>query len=333
MKLWVIKQALLQADQICLTRLQIHLLLCLAEPDIFGMVDIADFLGMCCVVIPHMFDARKFVETAEQLILEHAEAMRHAENAELAALGASRVGQLGQDGEESQEKAEVDPEAVENILKTLLNQNAIAHQNPPALPPETIWNALQTNEKEVQQTQLSSFELNGFCAEMTVDADGLCLYVDHIKKWVPIVFEMRKNKLLQRYMEEGSAEVLGIDPPDKDKLEAMFPLLPRETAQQLQPRMSSRRRSSGQSGSVGMDEHGRSLSKRLGSKQENGRLSSKELDEHGQQRNRMLSKRNSVGGDVGSLRQKEPPPGRGYARRKARVEEARMGSPDKAHPH
>merc|ERR1719401_2547679 len=111
MKLWMIKQALLQADQICLTRSQIHLLLCLAEPDIFGFVDISDFLAMCCVVIPHMFDAKKFVDAAEQLILEHAEAVRHAENAELEALGGRA--QLGQDGEESQEKTEVDPETVE----------------------------------------------------------------------------------------------------------------------------------------------------------------------------------------------------------------------------
>jgi Ca2+-binding EF-hand superfamily protein len=333
MKLWVIKHALLQADQICLSRHQIHLLLCLAEPDTYGLVDISDFLGMCCVVIPHMFDAKKFVETAEQLILEHAEAMRHAENAELAALGASRVGQLGQDGEESQEKTEVDQETVERILDQLLKANAIAHQNTQALPPESIWNTLQSNEKEVQSTQLSSFELYGFCAEMTTDADGLCMYADHIKKWVPIIFEMRKNKLLYRYMELGSAEQLGIEAPDKDRLEAMFPLLPRETAPGQVPR-GSRRRSNAHSGSERHDSHteGRSSSKRAGSK-ESGRLSSKEFDEHGHERhpNRILSKRNSVGSGAPSMRQKEVPPGRGYARRKARVEEARLHSPEKAH--
>merc|ERR1719174_3591941 len=53
--LWNIKEALLQADQVCLTRLQIHTLLSLAVADNFGLVDIATFLGMCCVVIPHMF--------------------------------------------------------------------------------------------------------------------------------------------------------------------------------------------------------------------------------------------------------------------------------------
>jgi hypothetical protein len=344
MKLWVIKHALLQADQICLSRHQIHLLVCLAEPDTYGLVDIGDFLGMCCVVIPHMFDAKKFVETAEQLILEHAEAMRHAENAELAALGASRVGQLGQDGEESQEKTEVDQETVERILDQLLKANAIAHQNTQALPPETIWNTLQSNEKEVQSTQLSAFEVNGFCAEMTTDADGLCLYADHIKKWVPIIFEMRKNKLLYRYMDFGSAETLGIEAPDKVRLEAMFPLLPRETALGQAPRGSRRRQSSNTtSGSDKHDTHGeshsRSNSKRNSSK-ESGRLSSKEFDEHGHQidrhhTNRILSKRNSTGSGAPSMRQKEVPPGRGYARRKARVDEARLHSPEKAHaqPH
>merc|ERR1719399_565328 len=112
----MIKDALLQADQVCLTRLQIHVLLCLAVPDSEGVVDIAEFLGMCCVVIPHMFDAKLFVETAEHLILEHAESMRRAENEELAALGAARVGQAGQEGEEHHEKTEVDAETVEKTL-------------------------------------------------------------------------------------------------------------------------------------------------------------------------------------------------------------------------
>merc|ERR1719399_2399195 len=100
----------------CLTRLQIHTLLCLAEPVLSGMVDVAEFLGMCCVMIPHMFDAKLFVETAEHLILEHAESMRRAENEELAALGAARVGQTGQEGEENQEQKEVDAETVEKTL-------------------------------------------------------------------------------------------------------------------------------------------------------------------------------------------------------------------------
>merc|ERR1712137_47208 len=88
-KLWKIRQGLLHADQICLSRLQIHVLCCLALPCLgsSGNVDIEKFLATCSVVIPHMFDAQGFEATAERLILEAAEAQRQRENAELAALG------------------------------------------------------------------------------------------------------------------------------------------------------------------------------------------------------------------------------------------------------
>merc|ERR1719420_2606816 len=110
--LWTIKQALLQADQICLARMQIHVLISNALADVNGLVDIRTLLGMCCVLIPHMFDAKQFVIAAEQLILDKAEALRRSENEELAALGASRVGQSAGDGEETQEQTEVTSDTV-----------------------------------------------------------------------------------------------------------------------------------------------------------------------------------------------------------------------------
>jgi len=230
MKLWIMKQALLQADQVCLTRLHIHVLLCLAKPDVFGNVDVATFLATCSAVIPHMFDARLFVETAERLIQEHAESMRRAENEELAALGAKQsAGTAAQDDDGSQDKVELDSDTVEKLLQGVISLNDDAHRNPPSLPAEQIFDILQTNEREVQSTQLSSFELTGFLAEMQPDSDGLVFYVDHIKKWIPLIFEQRKNRLLSRYLEENSAETLGFIVPELDKLEAMFPLLPAQT--------------------------------------------------------------------------------------------------------
>jgi Ca2+-binding EF-hand superfamily protein len=305
MKLWTIKQALLQADQICLARMQIHVLLSNASPDIDGLVDIAEFLGMCCVVIPHMFDAKKFVNTAELLIQKHAEDMRHAENAELEALGASRVGQIGQDGEESQEKTEVDPDTVERTLQQIITLNDDVHRNPPALTADAIYNILKTNEKEIQNLQLSDFELTGFCAEMVADAEGFVYFVDHIKKWVPIIFEQRKNRLLSRYMEENSAETLELETPGLKKLEEMFPLLP-SREKTVAKRPSRRRNSSGSikesQGSKKDSLHARSVQRRAS------------LDESKADRSMSKLSAKEVHPEV-----KEPPPGRGYQRRKARM--------------
>merc|ERR1719203_2417925 len=114
LKLWHVKKALLGADQICLSRLQIHVLLCLADPGPGGAVDVGTYLGVCCVVIPHMCDAKIFVETAERLQIEHEESRRRNENAELAALGAAKVGSGGGggEGEETTKEADVDQETV-----------------------------------------------------------------------------------------------------------------------------------------------------------------------------------------------------------------------------
>merc|ERR1719191_1471695 len=57
MYLWNLKRVLLQADQLCLSRLQIHVLLCMTPANVRGMVDCHDFLQVCCAVIPHMFSS------------------------------------------------------------------------------------------------------------------------------------------------------------------------------------------------------------------------------------------------------------------------------------
>jgi hypothetical protein len=331
MRVWVIKQALLQADQVCLTRLQIHVLLCLAEYDAFGLVDIAKFLCMCCAIIPHMFDARLFVETAGHLIQEHAESLRRAENEELAALGAARNTKTAQDDEGSQQKVEVDSDTVEKMLLQVLSLNDDTHRTPPSLTAETIFNILQTNEREVQCTQLSTFELTGFLAEMQSDVDGQVAYVDHVKKWVPLIFEQRKNRLLGRYLEEEALETLGIELPDIEKLEAMFPLLPpgSHPGRPKDGLRRSRRREGSLDGSRAGSDSSLPNSKRRERRASTiaGHSGDTPVNSKDRQLLQGSASKTPSGGKRKSLslhgienlvpKAKEPPPGRGYARRKA----------------
>lgn len=346
LSIWVIKDALLQADQVCLTRRQIHMLLCLAETDSFGFVSIRAFLGDLCVIIPHMFDATRFVETAERLILEHAENQRAAENAELQALGASRVSHTGHDGEgqTGDEKVEIDQETVERTLLQILSLNDDCNRNPPALPPDAIFKILCVNEREIQGLQLSAWEVTGFAAEMQSDAEGFVPYVEHIKRWVPHIFEQRKDRLLGRYL-EGSYETLGLDPPDLAKLEALFPLLPQErhnpALRRSGRRASGSKRHSVEGGSQDfMSRSVSGLASRMGSK-------SPQADAHGHSR-RQSSHLPSKGPPAdhnlhphqshrrGSCpskmhcQAKEPPPGRGFARRKAKMAAAAATSSENA---
>lgn len=322
MSLWIIKQALLQADQVCLTRLQIHCLLCQAEADVFGNVDIAKFLGMCCVIIPHMFDARLFAVTAEHLIQEHADNMRAAENAEMAALGAASKTQVNQE-EEAEVKVDVDSDTVEKMLLQVIALNDDIHRTPPALPAQSIYNILQSNEREVQGTQLSTFELTGLLAEMD-ENDGVVPYVEHIKKWVPIIFEQRKNRLLGRYLEDDANEKLGYERPDLEKLEGMFPLLPMSTGAEKKTKGSRRSSRLRESKDTFMDSRRNSVSSNPPSYRRS--TVSNEIvscnskggrSGEGSLRGSRRLPTQQMKENIQPKQAKEPPAGRGYLRRKA----------------
>ncbi|CAE7490790.1 engB [Symbiodinium natans] len=72
------------------------------------------------------------------------------------------------------------------------------------------------------QTSLEA-ELRGFVAEAEIDQRGEVAYVDHIKTWVPILFELRKSRIYDGIV----AKEWG---PDEEELinlqsyEAQFPL-------------------------------------------------------------------------------------------------------------
>lgn len=216
-------------------------------------------------------------------------------------------------------------------MQQILTLNDDAHRTPPALPPETIYNILNVNEKEVQGIQLTPCEVAGFVAEMQPDAEGFVAYGEHIKKWVPIIFEHRKNQLLFRYLQPDCYETLSIPPPDLAKLDAMFPLFPADAMPK--PKGGSGRRSS----RVRRDSFMGLAGSLISNAPSHSRADSKARDSKG---HTVQSRRTSLQAFTGycgqgmagaALRRlsskqkaeepvtKEPPPGRGYERRKARL--------------
>mmetsp|Transcript_28736 Transcript_28736/g.82203 ORF Transcript_28736/g.82203 Transcript_28736/m.82203 type:complete len:856 (+) Transcript_28736:66-2633(+) len=329
LKLWMIKHALLDADQVCLSRLQIHVLLCLCDPDEKGNVDVAAYLVVLCSLIPHMCNARTFVETSDRLQVEHEEARRRNVLAELAALGAAKVGNLGSEEEEQSKEPVVDQLTVERTLIQVLTLSEESHRSEKTLAPESIFRILRSNDTQVQSCQLSEFEVCGLVAEMNLDARGEVAYIDHVKRWVPIIFELRKHQLLSAYLKEGASETLGIQAPDPAYLETLFPLMPEE------PKVV-RRPSKARSGS--MDRRpSMSMSRRM-SKESVGSLAShfserrlssiedvdgkKESQGSGLRLRGSTMPRHQSREDLGINRSTDPPPGRGYQRRKDRVSAA-----------
>jgi hypothetical protein len=351
MKVWDVKTALLSADQVCLSRIQLHVLLCLADPDpTTGDVDVAEFLGLCSVVIPHMCDAKVFMATAERLILEHEENRRRSENAELLALGAARVAAIGQDGEEKSQENEVDQETVERNLIQVLQFHDNTHRHTPALPPSDIFDVLfNPNDAQVEGCQLSYFELNGLAAEMTPNADDEVPYVELVKRWVPIIFEVRKSPLFEAYLKEDAAGTLGIAAPNLQQLEEIMPLLSQEMVELLASKKAAAAGEPMPQTPIESNPASRAVS-RIGSKtrpdgsdphsmEAHASASVTKLTSFRRAQGRQTSKAGLKNSDLRSPRGKiaEPPPGRGYERRKKllnfkREEGARTDALEKPEP-
>merc|ERR1719160_184048 len=170
MPIWNLKRVLLQADQLCLTRLQIHVLLCMSVPNMNGMVDINDFLKVTCSVIPQMFDSEHFSNFAQNAANEQADATRRAELAELEAMtkGLQAANKNKEEGPPTEETVgEVDREQVEKSLTHAFSLLDDGRRG--VLPPDTIHKVLTSANQEVQSCQLSDPELRGLIAEIVVD--------------------------------------------------------------------------------------------------------------------------------------------------------------------
>lgn len=229
LKIWKVKDILLRADQLCLSRLQIHMLLCITDPSKDGDVELGTYLGACAAIIPTLTNANVFIDVADRLILEMAEEAKERQNAELAALGAAaRITKKDDDeGEKRTEKKEIDQETVERTLIQAFSLMDDTRKTTPSLPPERIFNAVfNMDDQQIQSLCLNELEVAGLMAEMHIDSNGEVPYHDFVRRWVPIMFELREHPLLSRYLQPDATKILGIAEPDLAALEEMCPLLP-----------------------------------------------------------------------------------------------------------
>jgi len=224
MAVWDLRNVLLAADQLCLSRMQIHVILSIVHPDDHGDVDFEYFLRVCCTVIPHMFDTRLFMEKASTIAKEKADALAKQELEELQGITSSLAAKKRFD-EEDPEDAQAnapDRDAVEKALIHVGNQaDEKQHRQQPTLEAKRFLEAMRN--ESVQQCQLSDAELRGFVAEAEIDERGEVAYVEHIKTWVPIIFELRKSRVYDGIL----AKDWGFDAQhlvDLSEYESAFPL-------------------------------------------------------------------------------------------------------------
>eukprot|EP00746_Dinoflagellata_sp_MGD_P164134 gnl/MRDRNA2_/MRDRNA2_92598_c0_seq1.p1 gnl/MRDRNA2_/MRDRNA2_92598_c0~~gnl/MRDRNA2_/MRDRNA2_92598_c0_seq1.p1 ORF type:complete len:791 (+),score=149.74 gnl/MRDRNA2_/MRDRNA2_92598_c0_seq1:62-2434(+) len=244
MHLWNLKRVLLQADQLCLSRLQIHVILCMTPANVKGLVNCHEFLQVCCAVIPHMFSSELFVDFAANVADEAAAATKRAELAELEAMTKGMTAAAGAEEDQApageEVVAEVDREQVEKSLTHAFSLLDDGRKG--VLSAETIHRVLTSADAQVQSCQLSEAELLGLAAEMSLDQNADVAYKEHVQTWVPILFELRKSRLYETYLVREPFK--DIKKPDLTELEKEFPVLPPELTQ-IGERRGSRRHSKG----------------------------------------------------------------------------------------
>jgi len=224
---------LLSADQLCLSRMQIHVILSIVHTNEEGLVDFEYFLRVCCSVIPQMFDVGLFAEKAAAVAKEKAEAQARQELEELQGIASSSLANNKKrsdedDIEEAQQANVPDRIEVEKALQLHIANHAMTddkhrqqHGQQPMIDMQRFLAVLRMDP--VQQQQLSDAELRGFIAEAELEERNEVAYVDHIKTWVPILFELRKSRIYDGIL----AKDWGTDAPhlvDLSEYEEDFPL-------------------------------------------------------------------------------------------------------------
>merc|ERR1719183_1453003 len=135
-----------------------------------------------------------------------------------------------------------------------------------------------------------------------------------------MIFELRKNHLLSRYLEEDFFETLGIERPDLAQLEKMFPMLPYSGHVPKGRNSTSRRSSRAREHRDSFAGDNRSQASHVPTHSKDSKGMSERTNSKSNTHRRMSSKRFVRGAGGVEKQEKEPPPGRGYARRKARID-------------
>jgi hypothetical protein len=270
--------------------MQIHVILSIVHPSEHGEVDVEYFLRVACSVIPYMFDATTFMEKASTIAKEKADALAKAELEELQGLTSSMSAKRKTD-EDQEEDTQANAPDKDNVEKALIHnasQYDEKHRQAGTLHYTKFFDAMHS--EAVAQCQLSDAELRGFIAEADIDERGEIVYVDHIKMWVPIIFELRKSRVYDNVLAKdwgfGAANLV-----DLSDQERRFPLLmPKE------PEHNDRRRPS--QGRLGRRPSSRSLTRSLSK-----RSSTKDLVDPRQRRNSGGRRPHSRGEDRPQSRQ------------------------------
>eukprot|EP00918_Siedleckia_nematoides_P102606 GHVU01224088.1.p1 GENE.GHVU01224088.1~~GHVU01224088.1.p1 ORF type:complete len:767 (-),score=215.67 GHVU01224088.1:270-2252(-) len=192
---WELREVLLRCKSLFLSRMQIHVLLSLQSADEDCYVDIEDFIHVCCRVVPLLFDPQRYINTENALAKKEEVAAQQSDPL----IGSG----LTDDAPGDKEKKSKDLATVE---KSLLQVFTIMDDRRSGSIPLSLFSSTLRKSPKIEKrfidlitdAELSDVETAGVIAECVLppESDEVA-YAEHIKTWMPIVFDLRSSDFYQ----------------------------------------------------------------------------------------------------------------------------------------
>eukprot|EP00916_Digyalum_oweni_P015153 GHVL01024727.1.p1 GENE.GHVL01024727.1~~GHVL01024727.1.p1 ORF type:complete len:569 (+),score=168.50 GHVL01024727.1:60-1766(+) len=196
--IWDINIILQKTDLICLSRWQIHTILCALKTDNDGQVDIDHFYNAVQKILPRICSVNAIHNDAESIAQEKAINLQKAEAKQLQALADGGVSK--NEDIKKEDDSSVDRDILIRHMRELFQLIA---QGKSSITTSVF---IQTLNNEKLLTLMSDSEIRGFIGEAILD-DNKIYWEAHMTKWIPVVYQFRKIvtlKNIENYIKNGT---------------------------------------------------------------------------------------------------------------------------------
>eukprot|EP00392_Amoebophrya_sp_AT5.2_P017075 g17390.t1 len=212
---WVWRDLLMNLQGMVISVVQIHMILCLIPQDLKdGLIDVPTAVQVSVTLLNWYFDPELYHERAH-MIQEQTEAeKKRRELEELQEMSGVRKSKAEGEGGEEEYIDLALRDNREEIEKNLLAiMQTLDEDKTGFLPAKLVLKQLISDwEQGIPGGGLTNAEKRGFMGECVCeDEEELVQYSKHIKTWIPILFELRKNPNCKRLLEVEDAFGAGLD--------------------------------------------------------------------------------------------------------------------------
>ncbi|CAD7949297.1 unnamed protein product [Amoebophrya sp. A25] len=207
-------RTLMMSLDISISRFQVHMILCMLQMDDIGTIDTVEAVNLSTTLIRWYFDPEVYHGRAVMIQEAQEAEKKRKELEELQEMSGVKkhVSNEDDDAEEFVDLALRDNrEEIEKNLVAIIQ--TVDEDKTGFVPAPLLLKQLQSDwERGLGGGGLTLAEKRGFMGECQIlpETEDLVQYQKHIKTWIPILFELRKNAMAKRCLEVDNVVDAGI---------------------------------------------------------------------------------------------------------------------------